>query len=238
MLVAICDDDVTDRVKVGQLLTQKMKKRGEPLDITYFDCGEDLVEQYERRERSYDMIFLDIYMKFMNGLETARQIRRCDQRVALIFLTASREFAIDGYSVSACDYLLKPIRQEKLEAAVNRFFAEKYPRIRQSLLVVSGSAGRRIAYDDIMYIESRRMNLRIVCSHGAEHSIRKKLDEVQEELSGSRFLRCNRSYIVNMDYIADADEDFTMENGDRIPIKVREKKQIRKRYFNYMMEQE
>ena len=101
--------------------------------------------------------------------------------------------------------------------------------------MVNGSAGRRIAYDDIMYIESRRMNVRIVCCHGTEHSIRKKLDEVQEELSGCRFLRCNRSYIVNMDYITDADEDFTMENGDRIPIKVREKKQIRKRYFDYMM---
>lgn len=171
----------------------------------------------------------------MNGMEAARQIRRWDQRVALIFLTASREFAVEGYSVGASGYLLKPVEQETFEEALNRFFAERYPRLRRSLLVVNGSAGRRIAYDDIMYIESRRMNVRIVCCHGTEHSIRKKLDEVQEELSGCRFLRCNRSYIVNMDYITDADEDFTMENGDRIPIKVREKKQIRKRYFDYMM---
>ena len=235
MQVAICDDNVSDRVKVRELLAQKMSKRGESLEITYFDCGEDLVDQYESGTGSYDLIFLDIYMKFMNGMEAARQIRRWDQRVALIFLTASREFAVDGYSVAASGYLIKPIEQEKLEAAVNRFFSERYPRIRQSILVVNGSSGRRIAYDDIMYIESRRMNVRIVCSHGAEHSIRKKLDEVQEALSGCRFLRCNRSYIVNMDYITDADEDFTMENGDRIPIKVREKKQIRKRYFDYIM---
>ena len=235
MQVAICDDDVTDRTKVGELLAQKMRKRGEPLEITYYDCGEDLVEQFESGEGSYDLIFLDIYMKFMNGMEAARQIRRWDHRVALIFLTASREFAVEGYSVGASGYLLKPVEQETFEEALNRFFAERYPRLRRSLLVVNGSAGRRIAYDDIMYIESRRMNVRIVCCHGTEHSIRKKLDEVQEELSGCRFLRCNRSYIVNMDYITDADEDFTMENGDRIPIKVREKKQIRKRYFDYMM---
>ena len=230
MQVAICDDDVTDRVKVGELLAQKMRKRGEALEITYFDCGEDLVDQFESGEGRYDLIFLDIYMKFMNGMEAARQIRRWDQRVALIFLTASREFAVEGYSVGASGYLLKPVEQETFEEALNRFFAERYPRLRRSLLVVNGSAGRRIAYDDI-----RRMNVRIVCCHGTEHSIRKKLDEVQEELSGCRFLRCNRSYIVNMDYITDADEDFTMENGDRIPIKVREKKQIRKRYFDYMM---
>ena len=224
MQVAICDDDVTDRVKVGELLAQKMRKRGESLEITYFDCGEDLVDQFESGEGRYDLIFLDIYMKFMNGMEAARQIRRWD-----------REFAVEGYSVGASGYLLKPVEQETFEEALNRFFAERYPRLRRSLLVVNGSAGRRIAYDDIMYIESRRMNVRIVCCHGTEHSIRKKLDEVQEELSGCRFLRCNRSYIVNMDYITDADEDFTMENGDRIPIKVREKKQIRKRYFDYMM---
>ena len=86
MQVAICDDDVTDRTKVGELLAQKMRKRGEPLEITYYDCGEDLVEQFESGEGSYDLIFLDIYMKFMNGMEAARQIRRWDQRVALIFL--------------------------------------------------------------------------------------------------------------------------------------------------------
>ena len=187
MQVAICDDDVTDRVKVGELLAQKMRKRGESLEITYFDCGEDLVDQFESGEGRYDLIFLDIYMKFMNGMEAARQIRRWDQRVALIFLTASREFAVEGYSVGASGYLLKPVEQETFEEALNRFFAERYPRLRRSLLVVNGSAGRRIAYDDIMYIESRRMNVRIVCCHGTEHSIRKKLDEVQEELSGCRF---------------------------------------------------
>ena len=94
-----------------------------------------------------------------------------------------------------------------------------YPKVRQSLLMISGSSGRRIAYDDILYIESRRMNLRVVCSKGVEHTIRKKLDDVQEELPENRFLRCNQSFIVNMDYIRDADNNFTMCNGDIIPIK-------------------
>ena len=69
-----------------------------------------------------------------------------------------------------------------------------------------------------------------------EHTIRKKLDEVQAELTQPRFLKCNQSYIVNMDYITRADTDFTMENGDRIPIKVRERKRIREKYFAYVLE--
>lgn len=236
MLAAICDDEESGRILVGEFLTQKMKKRGEPLDIYYFDCGEDLVEQYEEGDRCFDIIFLDIYMKFMNGVETAHQIRKYDRAAALIFLTASRDHAMDGYDVWASGYLLKPVDADKLEEVFRHFMEERYPRIRQSLLVIGKNSGKRIAYDDILYIESRRMNLRIVCSHGVEHTIRKKLSEVQEELPSARFLRCNRSFIVNMDYIADADGDFTMENGDCIPIKVREKKQIRKQYLDYMVE--
>ena len=101
--------------------------------------------------------------------------------------------------------------------------------------MVGGTSGRRIAYDDILYVESQRMNLRIVCSGGEVHRIRKKLDEVQAELTQSRFLRCNQSYIVNMDYITSADTNFTMENGDKIPIKVRERKKIREQYFSYLL---
>ena len=101
--------------------------------------------------------------------------------------------------------------------------------------MVGGTSGRRIAYDDILYVESQRMNLRIVCSGGEVHRIRKKLDEVQAELTQSRFLRCNQSYIVNMDYITSADTNFNMENGDKIPIKVRERKKIREQYFSYLL---
>lgn len=69
-----------------------------------------------------------------------------------------------------------------------------------------------------------------------EHVIRKTLAEVQAELTQPRFLRCNQSFIVNMDYVTCADRDFTMDNGDRIPIKVRERRQIRERYLAYILD--
>ena len=110
--------------------------------------------------------------------------------------------------------------------------------MKQSLLMVNGNSGRRIAYDDIIYIESRGRNLRVVCSGGTEHMIRKKLADIQAELIQPRFLKCNQSFIVNMDYIAYADEDFTMDNGDIVPIKVRERKKIREQYFTYTLRRE
>ena len=235
MLAAICDDDKTDRILVGKILQEKMKNRREPLTIEYFECGEDLVEKYESGKQKYDLLILDIYMKYMDGMDAAKRIRRYDRNAAIIFLTTTPDYAMESYEVRATDYLLKPVSEGRMGEAPSHFLEEHYPKVRQSLLMISGSSGRRIAYDDILYIESRRMNLRVVCSKGVEHTIRKKLDDVQEELPENRFLRCNQSFIVNMDYIRDADNNFTMRNGDIIPIKVREKKKIRKRYFDYLL---
>lgn len=236
MVIAICDDDKADRARTCEIITDKMRGRREALEFVCYDCCEDLVEQYENGCQRYDLIFMDIYMGHLNGMEAVRQIRSFDRNVAVIFLTSSPDYAVESYDVCAHGYLLKPIEREKLEAAMNRFLEERYPRIRQSLLVISGSSGRRIAYNDILYIESRRMNLRIVCVNGIEHCVRKKLDDVRRELPESRFLRCNQSFIVNLDYVNDADSDFTMENGDKIPIKVRERRRIREQYFAYVRE--
>lgn len=235
MLAAICDDDKRERENIGEIVRRKMKKRGEHLELDHFECGEAFVEKYERGRGGYDLIFMDIYMDQLNGLEAIRQIRNHDRKAVVIFMTSSPDFAVESYSVHAFGYLLKPIEQNKVEEVMDRYMEECHPRTRQSLLVINGSAGRRIAYDDILYIESRRMSLRIVCNGGIEYSIRKKLDDVQAELPETRFLRCNQSYIVNMDRIKDVDTEFTVENGDRIPIKVREQKRIRDRYATYLM---
>ena len=236
MLVAICDDEKAECEKVTGILAQKMRKRREPLQIVCFQQGEDLIEQYEDgRKPGYDLIFMDIFLQKENGMEIVRRLRGYDRDVSVVFLTSSPDYAVESYEVWADGYLLKPVSQDKLENLLNRFMEKRYPRLKRSLLMVGGTSGRRIAYDDILYVESQRMNLRIVCSGGEVHRIRKKLDEVQAELTQSRFLRCNQSYIVNMDYITSADTNFTMENGDKIPIKVRERKKIREQYFSYLL---
>ena len=195
MLIAICDDEKSEREQVGGILVQKMKKRGEPLQIAYFEQGEDLIEQYESEDQypGYDLIFMDIYLQRLSGMEIIRRLRKHDRNVAVIFMSSSPDYAIESYDVWADGYLLKPIVRDKVENVLNRFMEYRYPKNKKSLLMVNGSSSRRISYDDIMYI-------------------------------------------VNMDYITRADTDFTMENGDRLPIKVRERKRIREKYFAYVLE--
>lgn len=173
MQVAICDDDKAARAQVVELVTEKMRRRHEPLKITYFECGEDLIEAYESGKQRFDLIFLDIYMRYMGGIETAKKLRLHDRKAAVMFLTSSPDFALESYAVHACDYLIKPVSKEHFAEALNHFLETFYPRVRQSLSMINGSAGRRIAYDDILYIESHRMNLRIVCQGGPEYTVRK-----------------------------------------------------------------
>lgn len=235
MNAAICGTEKAEREQLGKWLTEKMEGRREPLNVFDFECGEDLLWRCEEENVRFDLIIQDIRMKKngLNGLDTARRLRDYDRKTAIIFLSDRPDYVTESYAVHACYYLLRPVKKDAFEAAINRFMEDYHPKIRQSLLMISGSSGRRIAYDDIIYIESRRMNLRVVCTGGAEHIIRKKLGDVQAELSGARFLRCNQSFIVNMDYVENADVNFTMSNGDQIPIKVRERKRIREQYFEY-----
>ena len=89
MLIAICDDEKSEREQVGGILVQKMKKRGEPLQIAYFEQGEDLIEQYESEDQypGYDLIFMDIYLQRLSGMEIIRRLRKHDRNVAVIFLS-------------------------------------------------------------------------------------------------------------------------------------------------------
>lgn len=162
------------------ILAQKMRKRREPLQIVCFQQGEDLIEPYEDgRKPGNDLIFMDIFLQKENGMEIVRRLRGYDRDVSVVFLTSSPDYAVESYEVWADGYLLKPVSQDKLENLLNRFMEKRYPRLKRSLLMVGGTSGRRIAYDDILYVESQRMNLRIVCSGGEVHRIRKKLDEVR-----------------------------------------------------------
>ena len=152
MLIAICDDEKSEREQVGGILVQKMKKRGEPLQIAYFEQGEDLIEQYESEDQypGYDLIFMDIYLQRLSGMEIIRRLRKHDRNVAVIFMSSSPDYAIESYDVWADGYLLKPIVRDKVENVLNRFMEYRYPKNKKSLLMVNGSSSRRISYDDIM----------------------------------------------------------------------------------------
>lgn len=178
------------------------------------------------------MIFLDIYMDEPDGVETARRLRREGCRAIIIFLTTSLDFAIEGYEVEAAGYILKPLEQEKLQQLLQRLFQNENSVV---LTLRQGNKVFAVPPSEIIYIESDRNKL-IIHTVRETISCHGRMGEVVRRLPQRQFLRCHQSFLVNMDRVCTAENDFRMENGEIVPIRVRERRDIRETYFQYITE--
>lgn len=235
--IAICDDRPEDRACLGCFLRAYFAAHPYAYALTEYALGETLVDDYEDGSAAYDMIFLDIFMDGILGIEAARGVRRFAPEVPIVFLTTTPDYALESYDVRAYGYLVKPLDAGRAEALLERFLKQEYGGRAKTLLLREGGKGRRIAYREIESVESRRNVLLVRLDNGEEHRVYAKLDDVERELEGHGFLRCHQSFIVNMDRVRTAQDDFLMASGARIPIRQRGARAIREAYFEYLLAQ-
>ncbi|MEG0805283.1 MAG: LytTR family DNA-binding domain-containing protein [Lachnospiraceae bacterium] len=221
--IATCDDSMIDQNILKKMVNEIIKDRDLGCEITTYTNGEQLLESYHPGQ--FDLIFMDIYMKDINGIETARRIREIDVEVEVVFCTSSSEFLLAGYDLFALGYLLKPFKRGKLVAIIDYYLQRNPEHIKKCIAINARKKTHTIQYRDIIFIES---NDKIVTFHTSSHgdiSLPGQLSKVQEELNDKRFLRCNQSYIVNMDMIVKReDAEVIMMNGQRIPLRMRGRK--------------
>ncbi len=183
---------------------------------------------------SMDIVFLDIFMDKMSGMEIARALRERDENVGIVFLTSSSDFAVESYDVGALGYLLKPLDKEKLYKLLEKNFTQKK---RERICVNHRRETRYLFYDEIVYAESRGRSIDIHMSNGDVLSINDKLDALEEALNDSRFLRSHQSYLVNMDFIEDVDEGaFIVKGGTAVLIRTRDTGKIKGIYHKYFVD--
>lgn len=231
--IGICDDRAEDRATLCALLGQiPGLRRTMDLQVSEYVSGEQLLLDAEDGRCDFDLLFLDIFMGGLSGMETARQLRGLGVQSPLVFLTSSPEFALESYDVEAAGYLLKPLGLERLTPLVQRLLspAEK-PRL------AIKCAGRRqlCGYDEILYLESDNNVTHIHLVDGQTLTSRERLNAMEQALSDPRFLRCHQSYLVNMDYIQRAERDFTMEGGALVPIRAHSRKEMADAYYQYFV---
>lgn len=235
--IAICDDQLSERELLGGFLRGYFAAHPYEYVLTEYSRGETLVDDYEDGSASFDLIFLDIFMDGILGMEAARGIRRAAPKVPIVFLTTTPDYALESYDVQAYGYLIKPLDGEKAAALLGRFLREEYDGRQKTLLLREGGKGSRIPYREIESIESRRNVLLVRLENGEEHRVYARLDDVERELEGHGFLRCHQSYIVNMEQIRTVEDDFLMVSGARVPIRRRSGKAVRDAYFEYLLTQ-
>ncbi|MEF9876293.1 MAG: LytTR family DNA-binding domain-containing protein, partial [Gordonibacter sp.] len=166
MQIALCDDNQVERETLAALL---MKLRPSA-HVTQYESAQDLIDVH-RGGRRFDLVFLDIYLEDMNGIDAAAALRADDERLAIVFSTVSRDFAVESYDVAAIAYLVKPVGIEPLACALDRFDATWKPRcifIRD----------RFFTMDDIICAESRNKHVTFTFRDGTTAEITAKLSEV------------------------------------------------------------
>ena len=191
-------------------------------------------------ETQVDLIFLDINMPEISGLQFAKTI---DKNTKLIFTTAYREYAADGFDLQAVDYLLKPISLERLIKAINKFLGESIPLESVSekeiqaenndfIFVRSDRKMIKIDFKDILYIESLSDYLKI---HTAERTIttRETISNIETKLPHKNFLRCHRSFIVSIPRIESFTNEYIEVNKTAISISRSYRTTVLKRLDNF-----
>lgn len=200
--IAICDDEAYFLRYEKQLIINYMKCNGYDCQIDAFQSGKELLELKEEI-RQYQIVFLDIYMEEIDGMETAKQIRRFSSTTYLVFVTAFVTYAVDGYKVNASRFLLKVQGDLKLamKECLDSIIREiEHSEWKHCFEFIEGSLEVRL--ENIVYVESRlhKLIFHIKGTKLSKYTMYDKLDSV-EALLGNDFCRIHKSYLVNLKYI-------------------------------------
>lgn len=231
MNAAICDDTSRDREEICTYLRRYAQEKMLDITCTGFTSGEELLKNLT--VQPYQIIFLDIYMDGLSGIEVARQIRSQNLDTLLIFITTSRDHAVEGFEVNALHYLVKPLSYKDVYEALER--CRKISAVTERYIEVkTGKTSERVLCKKIFYIEVYN---KILFIHTNNEVLKTygSLDELEHELQGLPFLRCHRSYLVNMEQIQDMlDVEFILSNNERVPMRRKGRTQIQKIYQDYL----
>ena len=230
MRIAIIDDD---RQIYKHLQTCFGELLGSAAELTYFPSGEDFLRVWQ--PGAFELIILDIFMDGINGMDTAREIRKSDTDVRIVFSTTSNEFASESYEVGACYYLHKPFGKDRIKAMLDRIGLAQIEKIRSIQL----PDGTDVVLRSIIYADYSSHCTTLHCKYGKNISVRASFSEVEGLLCAyPYFFIPSKGLIVNFHEVAAQNTDtFTMSDGSRIPISRRKAKEVTEAYSSFLFEQ-
>lgn len=228
MTIAICDDEKTICEQVEKLV----KKQMPDCNTELFASGEALLKE----TKVFDIIFLDIQMDGINGMQAARTLRNKKEEALLIFITGLKEYVFQSFDVSAFHYLLKPIEEKKFAEVFAKAVSEaekKRGLTEEPFFMKSNGKTIILSRNHILYVESQN---RMVNFHTTNKCLELYSDmrDLEQQL-GRNFYRCHRGYIVNMGHIAEYEKDrISLTNGETIGLSRRKYKEFVKVYMDYL----
>lgn len=232
LYLALCDDSKDDLQEIMMCLGE-LKKENYRMEIMPYLTGTALIEAYAKGRR-FNLLVLDMYMEPINGIETARQIRKIDTTVPILIVTSTIEFALEGYAVNAYRYLLKPIDKKTFLHEV-RAILDHQEKADQYYFSISNEQGiTKVKLEDILYFESELKTIYLQ-SWKQRYAFRGTISEVAEKLEKNYFVRVHKSYVVNLRHVKNIFKGvITMKNGTIIYVSKHRSKEVYEMLMEYI----
>ena len=235
MRIAIVDDIASERTLLHARLQQQLVKRGVHADLAEFENGEFFLKA--AKERSFAVLFLDIYMDGANGVEIARELRKSDPDCLLIFTTTSADHAVEGFKVRALHYLVKPYSEKEISDLIDEILS-RIPSSGKYIDIKVNGSNIRVPFRSIVYAEHFSHMIHVHTSKTGELVTRQAFEAFNALLKmDPRFYQCNRGIVINLEHAVDFDGTvFVMDNGNQIPVSQKLVKNARETFMEFLFQ--
>ncbi len=220
--IAIAEDEADCAQRLEGFIRRYAGEHGLEVDVAWFPDGMELAERYAP---VWDILFLDIQMAGLDGMETARRVRRQDPDVTLVFITNLARYAIHGYEVDASDFILKPLGYDRFRARMDKLTARLARRQGAFVVLPLAEQKIRVPVEDILYAEVVDHDLSVITTK-QNYLMRCTLQEMERMVEGQGFSRCNRCYLVNLRRVTGVERDAVRIGEHLLPISRPRKKQF------------
>ena len=228
--IAICDDEQDFVTELEEMIQKYVGETGIEIRTTTFKNGLKLIEC---NKIELDLIFLDIQMDTINGLETAKRLREKDEKVSIIFLTSLAKYALAGYEYRAWNYIIKPITYVRLKNELDKWLKNYKRDDKKYILVHNGDGQQRVDLNTLQYLETYNRNV-LLHTYKGEIISSKKMKYLEADLDEDHFLRCHSSYLVNLFFVKRVGKlELELTNGERLPISQPKRKLVMEKLADY-----
>ena len=228
--IAIVEDEDSCAKQMEEYLARYADESGEVFETVRFCDGDEILEKYRAQ---YDIILMDVQMKFMDGMTAAEEIRKVDPEVVIIFITNMAQYAIRGYAVDALDYVLKPVSYFAFSQRLDRAIGRMKRRARRYMTIAIRGGARKLDISRILYVESQGHNL-VFVTDGEEHTTTGTIREVEEKLESFGFFRCNKGCLVNLEHVDGVRDGCVLIHGEQLIISRTRKSAFLEALTNYV----
>ena len=230
--IAVCEDEKILRTQLENIISRIAQENRKECRIAGFETGGALLKAVCGEGDCFDLIFLDILMDGMDGMETARALQKEGIRAKIVFVTSSPDFVFKGYEVGAFRYLLKPYQEGEIKKVLMECFTQSLAP--KDLVIQNGAVLRRIPFRDICYVEAQRKTSVVFLDTEAV-PVPYKISEIGSGLPEEAFFRCQKSFIVNLEQITTIRRyEATLRGGKVVPVSRAKWTELREKLIGHL----